>query len=87
MAFKSEANALSTTLELIYTFPNEGASIIVRNNDASIVVYLGGPDVTTSNGFPLAAGASLPVSGYAGEKLYAVAASSTPEIRILEQGL
>lgn len=87
MAFKSETNTLSTTSEVIFTFPNEGTSVIVRNNDASIIVYLGGPDVTTSNGFPLAAGASIPVSGYAGEILYAVAASGTPVIRLLEQGI
>jgi hypothetical protein len=57
--------------------------IIIQNNSA-ILIYIGGPDVTTSNGFPLAAGQSLPMALYGTSEIpYAIAASATPSISIL----
>lgn len=51
---------------------------IIQNTSASVTVYLGGPNVSTSNGFPLVAGASLPINflGHDSRFLFAVTASS-----------
>jgi hypothetical protein len=51
-------------------------------NAGSATVYIGGPSVTTSNGLPLAPGASIGVG--ARSELYGVAASGTHEVRVLE---
>lgn len=88
MAIKSEANTLSTTSELIYSAVNGAsgtpAGVEVWNNDASITVYIGGPDVSTANGLPILAQSSRTVDMISGSKLYAVAASGTPEIRVFQ---
>lgn len=58
---------------------------IIQNTSASVVVYLGGPDVSSSNGFPLAAGASLPINflGTDAIDLFAISASDTPSVAVL----
>ena len=87
MAIHTEANALSTTLELIHTATNghTGApeGLLIYNADAVITIYVGGADVSTANGIPVTALATLALDLISGEKVYAVAASGTPSIRIL----
>lgn len=58
---------------------------IIQNIDTAITVYLGGADVSTSNGFPLVAGASLPITflGHDAKWLYALAASGSPKVAVL----
>jgi hypothetical protein len=64
-----------------------GSAIAVYNNGAS-TVYLGGASVTTSSGFPLAAGASFAVDlKENGDVLYGIVASGTVEVRTLELGV
>lgn len=87
MAIKSEANSLSTTRELIYTSNNGHAEapqgLEVWNNDASITIYVGGEDVTTANGRPVRAQSAVTIDLISGDEVYAIAASGTPEIRLL----
>jgi hypothetical protein len=87
MAIKAEIEALSTTAELVYTANNGSAdapqSIVIYNADASIVVYVGGEGVDTTDGFPLAAGASVSIDLMAGDEVWAVAASGSPNINML----
>ena len=54
----------------------------VKNMDATITVYLGGPGVTSSTGYPLLAGASISFGFVAGDEdaLYVIAASGTPKM-------
>lgn len=89
-------NALSGTAEQLFTAKfTQGATasqpiqVTLRNDDASIVVYLGDSDVSSSNGFALIAGAavSFDIQSPADYKeLYAVAASGTPELHVLAVG-
>ncbi len=87
MALVSSTNTLSTTAEVIHTAVNGSGhvpeGILIYNDDASIVVYVGGPTVDTSNGIPIAAGGSLSLDVVSAEQVWAVAASGTPVIRIL----
>ncbi len=88
MAVSSSAVALNASTPTALNAPqSDPCSLLVHNADGSIVVYLGGSDVTTSNGVPLAAGVKQSVNNLAGgERLYAIAASGTPSVRVLKQG-
>lgn len=60
--------------------------VLISNADGSILVYLGGPDVTAANGFPLAAGESTPLSliGVPVSDIpYAISASGVPNVAVL----
>lgn len=57
-------------------------------NNGSATVFLGGADVTTANGFPLAAGTSMSISDLElGDELYGRVASGTVEVRVFEVGV
>lgn len=58
---------------------------LVENHDPTNPVYLGGPGVTTSNGFKLAAGAALPINAIGTDltTLYAVATGGTVVVGVL----
>jgi len=49
------------------------------------LVFIGGADVTTANGLPLGGGISFDVP--AGEAFYAIVASGTVAVRVLEHGI
>jgi hypothetical protein len=90
MAAKSTAITATTTAASLCINTGEdrgsGQSFLVYNN-GSVTAYIGGPDVTTTNGVPLAAGATLTAAlGYA-DNIYAVTASSTTDLRVLECGV
>ena len=53
-----------------------GPTTITVLNTGATTLYIGGPNVTTSNGFPVAAGAALSIDNVTVNDLYAVAASS-----------
>lgn len=64
-----------------------GSSLILYNN-GSATVYVGGSDVTTSNGVPVAAsswGPSIDLDG--AEGVYGIVASGTVDVRVLEAGV
>jgi hypothetical protein len=95
MAVHGEDNALSTSAEVIWT-ATQAASIdhpnlvFVENHDGSIVVTVGGSDVTDGvAGLKLAAGGRVgPITlTQPNEKLYAIAASGTPTVSIFVTGL
>jgi hypothetical protein len=58
-------------------------TILIRNLDTSISVYIGGSTVTTGNGMLVKAGESITVSTSAA--VYAVAASGTPTVAYLTE--
>ena len=58
--------------------------VMIKNMDASITIYVGGANVTSSNGYPLLAGQSFPLSLVgAGDLPYAIAASATPKMAVI----
>jgi hypothetical protein len=59
-----------------------GLAVAVTNTGATAVV-LGGPDVTSATGIPLAAGATLPLGGVPCSPLWAVTASGSSTVALL----
>jgi hypothetical protein len=59
--------------------------VIIRNTDGTNPVYIGGTTVTTSNGFILKAGESLPmvIMGHDADGLCAVASGGTVVVAVL----
>lgn len=60
-------------------------SAVITNLDGAITVYLGGSAVD-STGYPLLHGASVTVSLGAGDTVYGLAASGTPNVAYLATG-
>lgn len=61
-------------------------SLLVRNRDAAASVFIGGPAVTAAAGFELLATESMPLDLESGENVYAIAASGTVVVHVLEVG-
>lgn len=77
-------NALSTTAEAIFVARPTRTRAVVKNIDSSIIVYVGEADtVTASTGMPLLAGESI--SLFTTAAVYAIAASGTPTVALLEE--
>jgi hypothetical protein len=58
--------------------------IWIKNESASIVVWIGGSAVTALTGQSIAAGAVLPLTLYGSSEIpYAIAASATPSVSVL----
>lgn len=75
---KTAQTALSTTAAQIAQTMYGRRAIEVKNLDSSITIYVGQTSsVTSSTGYPIAAGTSFVFEDYDGP-LYAVAASGTP---------
>ena len=86
MAVKSIEHDVTTTVARI-PHPDGGhsdapAGVMVHNLGAS-TVYIGGPDVTTANGYPIGAGEEVTVNLISGEIIYAIVASGTVSTRVL----
>lgn len=84
------AVTVTTTAGLIAT-PTGGTnadpiSIVLHNDDAAVVVYLGGSDVTAATGSPLAAGAKAFFSLPQGSPIYGITSASTASVRVLQEG-
>jgi hypothetical protein len=82
------AEAIVSSTNLTYTNTGTPYRVAIKNVDGAITVYLGGADVanTGANGYELLFGTTISLDLYTGDVLYAVAASGTPNIRILELG-
>jgi hypothetical protein len=63
-----------------------GQSTVVHNRGAASV-FVGGPDVTTANGFELAADGIFTADLHEGDDLYAVTASGTQPCDVLQAGV
>lgn len=64
-----------------------GSSILVGGPTVTVTLYLGDAAVTAATGWPLAAGATLPITLDAGERLYAAVATGTTVVPVLRQGV
>ena len=91
MAVKSTTVTVTTTATLIpaaadaITGPTR-TEILVQNLGTG-AIYVGASDVTTANGIQVNAGASLGLNGVATpDALYAITASGTQDVRVLEIG-
>lgn len=93
MAIKTTAVTVGTSATRIDTVV-EGAdhntlSSVLPYNNGSQTVYIGGADVTTTNGAPIPAGTWGPAFSDVdtGEGIYGIVAATTAEVRVLEQGV
>ena len=96
MAIDARAVTVETTATRLDTADETdsvaGSAVAVYNN-GSVTVYVGDSGVTTSNGFPLAAGSSMSFEidtepgDLPGDALYGIVASGTAEVRVLELGI
>lgn len=87
MSLAVSQNALSTSAEKIVDAHNGMRRVIVKNHDAAIAVYVGADSgVTSANGYQLKTNESVTLENVTGE-LWAIAASGTPSIGIIEQRL
>lgn len=62
----------------------QGASLY---NNGSATVYLGGPSVTTAEGYPLGVGEHLALDLERVDRLFGIVATGTVEVRVLEVGV
>lgn len=88
MAVSTAAVSAATSATALHAIDADLSGIEVQNVGAS-TVYVGGSDVTTANGYPVAAGASWypPQPLAAGERVYGIVASGTVEVRVLRLGV
>lgn len=78
----SKAITVATTATQIVGQNHATGRTVVVYNNGSATVYIGGRDVTTTNGLPLVAGASVPIA--TGSAIYGIVAASTVNVRRLE---
>lgn len=91
MATRSSIITVGTTPTRLAPGPdtdNPGYRDLAIQNTSQVIVYLGGTDVTTATGFPLAAGASLTLDDVQpGSLPYAIVATGTATLALLEVGV
>lgn len=94
MAVKSRAVTVATTATQLdsttdpHPHGGAGAPWLAFNNTSAVTVYVGGADVSTANGFPVAASAVSPAFGLGeGEAIYGIVAADTAAIRVIETGV
>ena len=77
----------SSTGEFINTSGNvtDTLPVLIRNTDATNPIFIGGTNVTTSNGFSLQAGAAIPIAcvGTDATDLCAVASGAPVTVGVL----
>lgn len=88
---KSRAVTVTTTATRLDTIDETdsvaGSAWSVYNN-GSATIYIGGSDVTTANGTPVAAGEHYAADlGTVAEAVYGIVASGTVEVRVFETGV
>lgn len=91
MSFQGAVVSVTTTATALNAAESAGSdkvSLTIKVPTGGATVYLGGSDVTTAQGYPLAAGESLPINTLArGEVIYARVAASTQNVHVLRQGV
>lgn len=91
MAVDSRAVTVTTTATKLDTqneMDRKVGSAIVVSNTGSVTVYIGGPNVTTTSGIPLAAGGIFSDDGLIpGDDYYGVVASGSSSVVVVQRGI
>jgi hypothetical protein len=61
-----------------------GAVLVANTTGSAVTAYLGGDNVSSSNGYALAQNATVSITLYPGDVLYAITASSTATLSVLQ---
>ena len=82
------SRAVSVGTAVVRVAEAAGSPLIIDfHNNSGHVVYLGGPNVTSTTGFHLKQDENLHLSLYAGNEIYACTASNVATLICLEQQL
>jgi len=81
----AQVSATTTRAALLATTAGR-KGIVVKHTTSGSTVYIGGADVTSANGWPLAADDPLEIDLGAQEQLYAVTASGTVTVYVMGVG-
>jgi len=88
MAVGSQQYTVGTTAVLLAQVPNSSAPGPVGNvlvaNGSGTAVLLGGAHVASGTGYSLATSSSVNIPLYPGDALYAITASSTSTVSVLQ---
>lgn len=91
MALKTAAVSVSSTATRLDTnidADTETGQNVSLYNAGAVTVYIGGPNVATTTGIPLVAGAYADLPNLRpGSTLYGIVASGTCEVRVLQDGV
>lgn len=91
MTVKSTAVSVTNTatrLDTAAETDNDNRSSVLPFNNSGVTVFVGGADVTTANGVPVAAGEyGIAADVTAAEGYYGIVVSGTAEMRVFETGL
>lgn len=91
MAVRSSVLTVGTTAAQIAPgtdTDNPGYRDVAVQNTSQVTIYLGGSDVTSTTGFPLAPGAGLTFDDVQpGSRPFAVVASGSATLAVLEVGV
>lgn len=78
----SRSATATTTASVIVTASVPARTVIIKNTHASATLRIGGPEVSTTVGFPIGAGDTLPIS--TSGPIYGAASTGTITVAILE---
>lgn len=89
MAASSATRTIATTATALAATSDLSGGYVVIGVPAAATqtVYIGGPNVTTTNGIPLVAGTNLVLDLGGSEDLYGIVAAGTEAIRVLSLGV
>jgi hypothetical protein len=82
----SSAVTVTTTATQLCAAATDRYSVGIYNN-GSVVIYVGPSAVTTASGFPVAAGGALFLDSATEAAVFAIAASSTADVRVMTEAL
>jgi hypothetical protein len=85
MAISSGRITIGTVASIIDGTFNSNFRLIIHNNDNTEAVYLGGPDVTTSNGLVLQKEQTLQLEMNPLESVFAISAKAGHTLSYLKQ--
>ena len=81
---KQSAVTVTTTATALPATAVEGRISLAIYNNGAATIYLGASDVTTTTGYPLAAGAEISLDVGMNVIVYARIAAGTANVRVLE---
>lgn len=86
MALRHGTVATATTAVKVFASQGKAGIVTLRNEDATIKVFVGGATVTNSGataGVSLAAGVSIPLEVNPGDDVWIASASGTPSVSFI----
>lgn len=90
MAFAAVRVTVGTSPTRLDITPERDAQVgksVLGSNRGDSAIYIGGPDVTTAQGFQVDAGQSFTTQHLQAESLWAVTDSGTCRVDVLQQGV